>query len=466
MSSTPRERLARLRRTVGFRLALWHAALFLAGSVGVLAVSYLALATSQRSADRALISSELEELSAAHRGRGLAGLREEAGAQKILPEGAAFIRLIAADGESLVLADPNPKAGYELGLLRTPRERGGTAWGTAPSPDDEDSLDVASRNLGDGTILQVGMGTGPREAFLERFRGIFAAVLLPLALLSVAGGILLTRRALLPLRDLIETIRAIEGGWLDSRVAIRGSGDELDELGVLFNRMLAKIAALVAGMRGALDDAAHDLRTPLTRMRGGAELALRSGDSATLKEALADCVEESDAILAMLDGLLDVAEAESGTLKLRLEDMDARELLDEAVELYGPSAEEKGLRLRAEGPGGLSLRADRARLRRAVANLVDNAVKFTPRGGSVVASASRADGTIALSVRDDGPGIPESDLPRVWDRLFRGDRSRSERGLGLGLSLVKAIVEAHGGRASVESRPGEGSAFSLSFPAA
>ncbi|MDE2143134.1 MAG: HAMP domain-containing histidine kinase, partial [Elusimicrobia bacterium] len=392
-------------------------------------------------------------------------LREEAASQKILPEGAAYIRLIEPDGAVMAFADPNPQARYDLGRLAPPQGQA-PAWGTAPSPDDEDALDVASQRLEGGALLQVGMGTAAREAFLERFRGIVAAVLLPLALLSIVGGILLTRRALSPLRDLIATIRAIEGGSLDSRVAIRGTGDELDELGLLFNGMLDKVAALVAGMRGALDDAAHDLRTPLTRLRGGAELALRSGDAAALKESLADCVEESDAILAMLDGLMDVAEAESGTMRLRLENVDARGLLEEAVELYGPSAEEKGLRLQAEAPAGLVLRADRARLRRAVANLVDNAVKFTPRGGTIIAMASLADDRIVLSVRDDGPGIPETDLPRIWDRLFRGDRSRSERGLGLGLSLVKAIVEAHGGRASVESRTGEGSAFLLSFPAA
>lgn len=465
MSSTPIERLARLKRTVGFRLALWHAALFLTGSIGVLMVCYLALASSQRSADRALINSELQELSAAFRVRGLAGLREEAASQKILPEGAAFIRLLQPDGAVLTFADPNPKARYDLDRLAPPQGQG-QSWGTAPSPDDEDALDVASQGLDGGALLQVGMGTAAREALLERFRGIVAVVLFPLALLSIAGGVLLTRRALLPLRDLIETIRAIEGGSLDSRVMVRGTGDELDELGVLFNRMLAKIAALVAGMRGALDDAAHDLRTPLTRMRGGAELALHSGDAAGLKEALADCVEESDAILTMLDGLMDVTEAESGTLKLRLEDLDLGLLLDEAVELYGPSAEEKALSLRAEAPTGLILRADRGRLRRAVANLIDNAVKFTPPSGSISASASREHGGIVVAVRDDGPGIPEADLPHVWERLFRGDRSRSERGLGLGLSLVKAIVEAHGGRVSVESRPGEGSAFFLRFPAA
>ncbi|MDE2489983.1 MAG: HAMP domain-containing histidine kinase [Elusimicrobia bacterium] len=441
MSWPATEPLARLRRSVALRLAAWLAVLLVAVGAGVLGGAYALLASSLRGRDRAAAAAELAELAEAYASRGTAGLRAEAAAQRILPKGSADIRYAAPDGARTVLAEP--------------------AAGAEDAP-----TESVSRRLADGSTLTVGVRGGEREDVLERFRGVAAAVLVPVALLALLGALVLTERALAPLRGLIETMRAIESGALGSRVAARGTGDELDELGVLFNRMLDKVASLVAALRGALDDAAHDLRTPLTRLRGGAELALRGGGAEEMREALADGVEECDEILAMLDGLMDVSEAQAGAMTLKLEDVDAGSLLADAVELYGPAAEEKGLRLEADAPAGLSLRADRARLRRAVANLVDNAVKYGTRGGAIRLSAAREGGEVVVRVRDDGPGIAPEDLPRVWDRLFRGDRSRSERGLGLGLSLVKAVAEAHGGGVAAESRPGEGALFVLRLPAA
>ncbi|MDE2291656.1 MAG: HAMP domain-containing protein, partial [Elusimicrobia bacterium] len=336
--------------------------------------------------------------------RALPGLRAEAASQRLLPAGAAFIRLLPRSGEPVTLAVP--RARFDLSLIRPPADAGAPAWSRVPSRDDEDVLEAASLRLPDGSVLQAGTTTAPTEDVLERFRGIVALILLPVVLLAVLGGLLLTRRALAPLRGLIETVRAIEAGSLDTRVKESGTGDELDELGVLFNRMLGQIARLVAGMREAVDDVAHDLRTPLTRLRGGAEVALRApDDAAALREALADCVEESDAILAMLDGLLDVAEAEAGTMRLRAEPVDLSALAADVVDLYALTAEEKGVRLEAPPAGAPTVRGDRARLRRALANLVDNAVKYSPPGGSVSVSVTRDGDCAAVSVRDDGPGI-------------------------------------------------------------
>ncbi|MDE2489288.1 MAG: HAMP domain-containing protein [Elusimicrobia bacterium] len=407
-------------------------------------------------------------MAAAYSERGEVGLRAEAASQQLLPPAVAFIRLLRPDGRAVTLASPPPAPtdDFDLSRLRAPSSPGRIGWSRAPSAHDEDVLEVASLRLANGSVIQAGMSTEAREGFLERFRETVAAILLPVALLAIAGGIFLTRRAMSPLRRLIETIRAIEAGSLKSRVLTEGSGDELDELGVLFNKMLDKVGNLVAALRGALDDAAHDLRTPLTRLRGGAELALSGGDPKARDEALADCVEECDEILAMLAGLMDVSEAEAGALKLNLEDVDVTRLLIDTADLYQEAAEEKGLHLTVAGPDGLCLRADRGRLRRAVANLVDNAVKYVPKDGSVRLSVAREGDEIVVRVSDDGPGIPPEDLPHIWDRLFRGDRSRSQRGLGLGLSMVRAVAAAHGGRAEVASRPGEGAVFSIRIPEA
>jgi signal transduction histidine kinase len=176
-------------------------------------------------------------------------------------------------------------------------------------------------------------------------------------------------------------------------------------------------------------------------------------------------LEETDRVAATLTALMDISEAETGALVLRRETLDVGALLRETAELYEDAADEKGLALDVAAPAGLRVSADHVRLRQALANLVDNAVKYTPSGGHVRLGAHAEDGLVVVECADDGPGIDPEDRPQIWDRLYRGDRSRSEKGLGLGLSLVRAIAHAHGGEATVDSPPSGGSVFRLSLPA-
>jgi signal transduction histidine kinase len=274
----------------------------------------------------------------------------------------------------------------------------------------------------------------------------------------------LTRRGLRPVRELAATARdVIRSGDLSRRVPERHSTDELAEVSTLFNGVLAHNEALVSGMRASLDNAAHDLRTPLTRMRGTAEVALRSDDPAASRDALALCIEQSDQMLAMLRTLLDIAEAESGIMKLDLEPVVLPSIAQDVVDLYEHVADERGVAL-VLAPQAVTVQADAARLRQALANVVDNALKYTPRGGTVTIETAREGDCGILRVRDTGEGIPAEALPRIWDRLYRAEPSRSRPGLGLGLSLVKAIVDAHGGRVEATSTPGGGSTFTVAVP--
>jgi signal transduction histidine kinase len=309
----------------------------------------------------------------------------------------------------------------------------------------------------------VGKSTEARDDLLARFRAALGLVTLSIVLIALTGGALATQSALKPIRQLIAAVqRIITTGRTDARVPLAESRDAIDELSALFNAMLDKIEGLVTGMRGALDNVSHDLRTPMTRLRTSAEMALASPpDLDRYHEALADCVEEADRVLVILTTLMDITEAESGTMPLRREPVALADIVARATDLYRDTADAKGVTLAARVSAGVNVNVDRTRLEQVAANLLDNAIKYTASGGRVEISAGLEAGRAVLQVSDTGMGIPADELPRIWDRLFRGDRSRAERGLGLGLSLVKAVVEAHGGTVSVDSEVGRGSTFTV-----
>jgi len=455
--------IERASQALGLRLAAWYLGTFLASTFVIVGLTYGLLATSLETRDHDIIQSTLREYATRYQAGGLPALaraievEQRSGTREPL-----FVRLVGPFQDVLLYSLPETWGAFDLSELP-----GGPndIWGQVRARDRNAVLEVATLPLGGGTVLQVGKTSETRDLLLSNFRRLLLLGAAAAVAIGLVGGLFLTRSTLKPLRDLRDAVeRILRTGQTDDRVPVYGAGDAVDELSGLFNAMLARITTLIHGMRNALDHVAHDLRTPMTRLRVTAESALATNDPARHREALSDCLEESDRVLSMLTTLMDISEAETGTMKLNRTAVDLSKLVAEVTAVYEDTAEDAGVTLRASVPGGLLVNADRDRLRQALANLVDNAIKYTPAGGQVDVEASQEAAAVSILVRDTGAGIAEHEIPRIWDRLYRGDQSRTARGLGLGLSLVRASVEAQGGSVAVNSAPGRGSTFTISLP--
>jgi len=330
-----------------------------------------------------------------------------------------------------------------------------------------------------GFHLLVGRDLDERERLYHIILGAGRWSIAIVLVLGLAGGLFVTRRVLRRVDAMTETSRSIMAGDLGERLPVAGTGDELDRLAENLNVMLERIEALMHGLKEVSDNIAHDLKTPLTRLRNRTEQALRTGKSESeYRAALESNIEESDNLIATFNALLMIARAESGQACSDMVEFDAADIANDIGELYEPLAEEKGIALKVEAAEAAPVKGNRELVSQALANLVDNAIKYAephdlldsgqPVNGATAAVPeivvrAQSDGDrILLTVSDSGPGIPEADRSRVVERFVRLEQSRSKPGSGLGLSLASAVARLHGGELTLEdNHPGLKSIIAL-----
>ncbi len=451
-----------LFKSTGFRLITWYTVLFVFTSLAINIYIYTVISAYIYEQSRLEITEDLYDLAEIYEEEGMEALHDEVFEDE---EDPFLVRLSQDRDKTVMLRTPKNWEDFDTDALNEGADLEEGEW-LSLGEDEGYKYEITSLKLPDEYVLSLGQDIAGREELLGRIRNIYLYAIIPIILIAYLGGLFVADRALNPVHQLISTLNSIvTSARIDLRAPVREGDDLNNELIALFNTMLDKIESLINGMRDVLDNVAHDLRTPMTRLRATAEVALQSSDNGeALREALSDCIEESERILIMLNTLMDVSEAETGAIKLDVEEMNVSPLIEDVVDLYGYVAEEKGVSVHKGFPGELYLKADRNRIRQVLANLLDNAIKYTPAGGRIDVEAHKRDKEVKITFRDTGVGISNAELDNIWDRLYRGDRSRSERGLGLGLSLVKAIVGAHHGYVEVSSRPGAGSVFSVYFP--
>ena len=379
-----------------------------------------------------------------------------------------FFRLLYITGQ--VFSSSNMSYWRDIGINKRAVDQllknGVPFFDTIHIPDRKHKIRILYAIIGPGMMLQLGQSMENHTRIIEIFRQVFIFTMAALFVLAVVVGWFMARRALVGVETVTQTARRISDGSLEKRVPVGRGVDEIDQLALTFNQMLDRIQKLVTGIKEMSDNIAHDLKSPITRIRGIAEISLTERSSlADFKSMAGSTIEECDRILEMINTMLMISKTEAGVGQLDCRQMDIAVVVRDACDLFQSPAQDKNQKLTCDSPEAFSIYGDIRLIQRMIANLLDNAIKYTPTNGSVFVGLLRSKDkqSAVISVQDTGIGISAKDLPHIFERFYRCDPSRTQAGTGLGLSFARAVARAHNGDITVDSTPGKGSTFTISI---
>lgn len=446
MSSAPSRRFSRILRSASFRMTLAYVGLFVVSAGVLFATVYFTATAAMQSDMQAVLRSEAYQLGEIHRRSGLLGVAQEITKRINFRTRGPIYYLLQGPSQQVMVGNL-PGMPPVNGAIDFARE------------DDAAPTSERARLMGfgitlpDGSFILVAQDTSRLLDMQRAIESAFAWAGGLTLLLAIAGGVLLSGNFLRRIDTIGRTSRAIMEGDLTARIPARGTNDEIDQLVASLNAMLDRIQQLLEGVRQVSSDIAHDLRTPLSRLRqrleDAREHATTTGDYAAATEA---AIGEADEMLEIFSALLRIAQIEAGAQKSAFAAVDLSELARSVGEAYLPAAEDSQHRLVLEIQDSVTLNGDRQLLAQMLSNLVENALHHTPAGTTVTVAVRKPANGLEIEVADTGPGIPQAERDKVFERFYRLDRSRGTAGSGLGLALVKAIAGLHGLAIRLEER--------------
>jgi heavy metal sensor kinase len=464
------KRLLDIYHTLAFRLTLWYAGIFMLSACVAFFFFYLLITSVIRQQTDQALSSEVRTFSSILSGQGPEAVKRQAFIQsQAAGEKKIFFRLLYITGQ--LFSSSNMSYWQDIGINRDAVNRllesRVPIFDTINIPDRKHKIRVLYAVIGPGMILQLGQSMENHTRIIEVFRKVFITTMVILFAVAVVVGWFMARRALVGVETVTRTARRISDGSLEKRVPVKKRVDEIDQLALTFNQMLDRIENLVNGIKEMSDNIAHDLKSPITRIRGTAEVSLTSGSSMKEYESMAaGTIEECDRLLDMINTMLFISRTEAGVNQLDCQLLDITNLVRDACDIFQSPAEDKSLTLICSEIESISIDGDIRLIQRMVANLLDNAIKYTPANGRIDVTVSAVEDQSALiTVKDSGMGISGKDLERIFERFYRCDPSRSQTGTGLGLSFARAAARAHGGDITVTSEIDRGgSTFVVVLP--
>jgi signal transduction histidine kinase len=462
------KKMIKIPNTLLFRLTFLYAGIFTLSSILIFSFLYYKMYSVAIDEIDGDLRNDIGRYTEVMEKKGVEGVRtemyDEAKREDPTEE---FYRLLTLDGEVIASSDVSSWGAPERYSIPEGLRKGTEAhvFQTVSMPERETKARMITATIGPGTVLQLGETLEDAEEYLLLFRNWFLAALGMIMLLSGLIGWLMARRALGDMEEVTKAASEISQGAYDKRVEVRHRFEEIERLGGTFNAMLDRIENLLKSMREVNDNIAHDLRSPLARIRGIAEMSLMDERTAEeYRSMAASTIEECDTLIDMINTMLEITEADSGVNESYTEHVDIVPLIKNASELFRPVADIKHIGIALKLPETLSIDAERKKLQRVVSNLMDNAIKYTNDGGNVSISTVSNAKEVQIVVEDTGIGISEADLPHIFERFFRCDQSRSQGGSGLGLSLAGAFARSMKGFIHVESALNKGSRFTVHLP--